>query len=324
MISVQLSIFFFLINNLLFTKGLALNGKGNVRMYKVSSVFYFELQKFAFLDMRSESDFSLRKTTLELASHTFYSHLVGLYYSLAMLNMTEVYIHFEICQMSSRDEFNLCEMLLSVILYIKFFMPLRVSNLLVKYLMHRTIRNISSETATIESLENLTRLEKLKKLLKHRMFQEFLIDLNTTTVEVGRQNKTVSLISYKRNLFSKPSFLYDLDDCFDYTKCNISKPLALSNGFCSDFIILKFQESLLFAITNQIVEHGGLISIHKILNPQQDEKYEQTEIEQFQFDQFINIYQENMNSFKKAKGKVTDEVFSRHSRNPCSILDINE
>ena len=181
MISVQLSIFFFLINNLLFTKGLALNGKGNVRMYKVSSVFYFELQKFAFLDMRSESDFSLRKTTLESASHTFYSHLVGLYYSLAMLNMTEVYIHFEICQMSSRDEFNLCEMLLSVILYIKFFMPLRVSNLLVKYLMHRTIRNISSETAIIESLENLTRLEKLKKLLKHRMFQEFLVDLNTTT-----------------------------------------------------------------------------------------------------------------------------------------------
>lgn len=268
-------------------------------MYKVSAVFYFELQKFAFLDMRSESDYTLRKTT----SHTFYSHLIGLYFSLATQNMTKVYTDFDRSQMSSRDEFNLCEILLSTVLYVKFFMPLQASKILVKHLLKHY-------TKTKQSIEKIStsRLERLKTLLKHRMFQGFLIESNTASVEANRHNKTLSLISYKWSLLSKPSFLYDTDDCFDFTNRDISSKVASSNGFASDYLIFKFQEYLLYEMTNQIVNHGGLVSIDKILNPKQDEKYEQTEVEQFQFDQLINIYQDNMNSFYKTKGKITGEV----------------
>ncbi|RNA07181.1 sterol regulatory element-binding 1, partial [Brachionus plicatilis] len=65
---------------ILFTRlGMWLYGLKNCKMYKLGALFYYEMHKFSYLNMKSERDFVLKTTSAQTSS---YSLLMWLYYAL--------------------------------------------------------------------------------------------------------------------------------------------------------------------------------------------------------------------------------------------------
>lgn len=127
------------IGRLLSKFGIWLYDLKNLKMYKLSALFYYEMHKFSYLNMRSEKEFVLKTTTVgtnksfgsqsitpsSLTSTpssytTTYSYLTALYYLLAAYNMSEIYASKQ-DDLSLRDEYNLCEMYFSMVLFLKFY-----------------------------------------------------------------------------------------------------------------------------------------------------------------------------------------------------------
>ena len=83
-------------------------GVKDMKAYKICALFYYEMHKFSYLNMKSETDFipKITKITdsrsakasygqLNCTEISFYSYLTAIYYILANFNITEMYTGFE-------------------------------------------------------------------------------------------------------------------------------------------------------------------------------------------------------------------------------------
>lgn len=293
--------------------------------YKLSSLFYFELHKFAYLNNESKKDSLVKTTTLNhsvlstnsLARTSMYSYLTGIYYLLATYNMSQVYVDTEI---TARTKYNLCEMYFSMILFLKFFLPMHISNWLVKHLVNQNV----FQTRIGQTIENrVCKLQKLETLLSRNVFIEFLkefdVKFNLDLDDRDIRHKTLNLISYKRKLFATMAFLYDSDDShneFDLNGNSRSMSSVSANGVACDYILHKFQEYLLFKMTGQIINQAGLISADRMSSSssslncsgEDDEQNEMADVDQTRFDSLMVLYEENLDYFMYSKSRFSGAV----------------
>jgi len=312
------------VGRLFFKLGSWIYGKESSKAYKLSTLFYFELHKFAYLNMKSGKEIFISTTT---ASSTF-SYLTGVYYTLAAYNMSEVYSMDG--DLSRRDEYNLCEIYFSLVLYVKFFFPSGISTLLVKYLLNSSLLKKNFFLKEKKKTNETCKLQKLKCLLNKEIFVQFLIEFDAKrTLDLDEQQqrqKALSLIVYKRKLFSLASFLYDSDESekhFDpVEEDEDTQNMAVSaNGIACDYILSKFQEFILFQMTNQVTNRIGVISAEKIVSTGNvsvygrtveddncDDLKELAEIDQINFNRLKDIYKENLDYFLYSKSKFSSSV----------------
>lgn len=130
------------------------------QQHRLTALFYYEMHKFAYLNMRHEQDF-VPRTAVRIANligardghedndhddirvvidrpyMTTYSYLTGVYYLLAL------YDQIEACQSSSSslsiDEYELCEFYLAMVVFAKNALPAFVASPLVKFLVRRKL-----------------------------------------------------------------------------------------------------------------------------------------------------------------------------------------
>jgi len=299
-------------------------GKENKKANKLSTLFYFELHKFAYLSMKSEKEIFLSTTTFQ----STFSYLTGIYYILATYNMSETYSWDKV--LSRRDEYNLCEMYLSFVLYSKFFLPSSVSDLVVKYLLKRGLMKKNFFLKNEKQVNEICKLKKLKSLLAKDIFVQFLIEFDTSKTldleEKQEQNKSLSLISYRRKLFLLASFLYDLDESQKHFNLieedeDLQETAVMANGIACDYVLSKFQEFLLIKMTNHITNGMSLVSTDKIVSSKSisvygrtvmddtdDDLKELAEVDQINFDRLIGIYQENLDYLSNFKSKFSSSI----------------
>ena len=234
------------------------NKSMNIKAYKLAGLFYYEMHKFAYLNMRSEKDLIPKATTINtgdvnhasstsLINAPFYSNLFGVYYLLSSFNMTQVYFK-NLPKNDQRDLFNLSEIYFSIFLYLKFFMPGKlISNLIESYLINcklsklndlnennSSVLSASPKTSDDEELleeKQFCKLEKLKSLSNRKLFLNFLNEfgaysisdfdnINTSDEDLLKKRQVIlNLISYKRKIFTT-SFLHDADDKLSHFNLN--------------------------------------------------------------------------------------------------------
>lgn len=325
---------------ILFTKlGIWLYGLRSFKMYKLCALFYYELHKFSYLNMKDENDFVLKTTTATTLIYTnIYSFLASIYYTLAIYNTSEIYTRLDknAKEMTTRDEYNLCEFYFSMVLFLKFHLPSRVSKAAVKYLIKDSLMSKLTE----EREENgQCKLKKLKDLLKKAMFIHYLINFedysyynqNFKNNDVKKQ-KILNFILYKRKLLSS-SYLYDADDKLEYF--DFEQKVSTVNGVACDFVLSKFQDFILIKMTNHIINQSGMISIDRILNNSvlvntaeslvqnqgkspidlDEEQKEMADVDQIKFEKLKMIYEKNLDYFSASElnrqtNKVQQETHS--------------
>lgn len=262
---------------ILLTKlGMWLYGLKNIKMYKLCALFYYEMHKFSYLNMKSQRDFLPKESNFQTSS---YSHLMSLYYLLSMHNMCETYIQLSLAknkQLSPRDKFDLCEYYLSIILACKFHLPSsNLSKVLSKYFLQVYLfRKLDLGKEIKKEQDKQCKLAKLESLLKKNLFINFVINFEDY-YPCKRQNKTltkktknedckthtINLIQYKKKLLSDSYCLYESDDCMDSTA--FQNRLLCVHGVSCDFLIEKFQDFLLLKMTNHVLNSSGVISIQR-------------------------------------------------------------
>lgn len=294
-------------------------GTEDVIAYRLSALHYFELHKFAYLNLKSEQDLKLKMDIpLSHSPVSMYSYLTGIYYSIVAYSMNSVYVSKSNgIKLGARQEYNNYEMYFSLILYSKFFLPLRASTFLGKHFFKQWLT--SKEHQDSDASSKKCKLQKIQALLNKRLFAEFLekfdsesrLDLNDQ--ENGDQQKTLNLISYKRRLLSGDSFL---DESGDAQLCAIS-----INSVSCDYILQKFQEFIFFKMTNQIINQASLISTENIIKRQHASSLEcqlldngETEFieglgdDQDRFNQLVELYEENIDYFGCCNTKLSKSV----------------
>jgi hypothetical protein len=327
------------------------------KMYKLCALFYYEMHKFSYLNMKSEKDFVLKTTTIGALSNsnsasttpsslsslpvlytTVYSYLTALYYMLATYNMSEMYSRGE---MNARDEFNLCEFYFSSFLYLKFFLPEKISKPLIKYLIKKKLlQKLFNDEKSEQEDDSSTfcKLKKVKNLLRKNLFVQFLVEFDTYTSRDdfsliknldNKRQKVLNLIIYKRKLFAS-SYLYDADEASYHfemkgpEQAGSNSAVKSANGVASDFILQKFQDFILYKMTNHIINQSGMVSVDRILNASanmshasvsclsgngeeaidsDEEQKELADVDQTKFESLKQMYKENL------------EYFSEYSRN---------
>ena len=336
-------------------------GSDNLKMYKLSALFYYELHKFSYLNTNSEQDLSPKSTTtavtsrmssqMPLQSTTAYSYLTGFYYMLAAYNMSQVYTMFGTkAPMSLRDEYNLCEIYLSMMLYFKFFLPLRLSKHFNRYMLRNTLfKSMRNANEMKETLSDHCQLKKLKTLLAKSCFRDFLIEFDTrisleADMFASNRQQTLNLISFKRKLFTTPSFLYDSDEGIEQFAevTNMSNKVLTANGIACDYILSKFQEFILLKLTDHVINKSSVISIGQLLTPTSndlnkdaskllqhsnpfdldDEQLELAEIDQNAFDTLVDLYKQNLDYFSTKKVKFSSLVVQETQHTLLQFLNM--
>jgi len=312
--------------------GIWLNNLKSLKMYKLSALFYYEMHKFAYLNMKSEKEFILKTTTTSV--FTTNSYLNAVYFLLAAFNMTEIYTSDKKNEMNHRDEFNLCEIYYSIILFTKLYLPQRVSKIFVNHLIQDKLVRKLDFNDKLKS-ENACKLSNLKALLKNNLFIQYIVDLETFSDKndsAAKPQKTLNLISYKQKLFNS-SFLYDSDDSvhnFDPNENNCInnlEKLTDANGVACDFVLSKFQDFILNKMTNHIINQSGMVTTDRILNAtnnrnidsislitrsdndlisQDEEQKELADVDQIKFERLIHLYENNLQYFSGSKFKKTN------------------
>jgi hypothetical protein len=312
--------------------GIWLNNLKSLKMYKLSALFYYEMHKFAYLNMKSEKEFILKTTTTSV--FTTNSYLNAVYFLLAAFNMTEIYTSDKKNEMNHRDEFNLCEIYYSIILFTKLYLPQRVSKIFVNHLIQDKLVRKLDFNDKLKS-ENACKLSNLKALLKNNLFIQYIVDLETFSDKndsAAKPQKTLNLISYKQKLFNS-SFLYDSDDSvhnFDPNENNFInnlEKLTDANGVACDFVLSKFQDFILNKMTNHIINQSGMVTTDRILNAtnnrnidsislitrsdndlisQDEEQKELADVDQIKFERLIHLYENNLQYFSGSKFKKTN------------------
>lgn len=312
--------------------GIWLNNLKSLKMYKLSALFYYEMHKFAYLNMKSEKEFILKTTTTSV--FTTNSYLNAVYFLLAAFNMTEIYTLDKKNEMNHRDEFNLCEIYYSIILFTKLYLPQRVSKIFVNHLIQDKLVRKLDFNDKLKS-ENACKLSNLKALLKNNLFIQYIVDLETFSDKndsAAKPQKTLNLISYKQKLFNS-SFLYDSDDSvhnFDPNENNCInnlEKLTDANGVACDFVLSKFQDFILNKMTNHIINQSGMVTTDRILNAtnnrnidsislitrsdndlisQDEEQKELADVDQIKFERLIHLYENNLQYFSGSKFKKTN------------------
>ena len=246
--------------------------------------------------------------------------------------------------MTMRDEYNLCETYFSAVLFLKFYSPTKLSKIMSKYLINGLIKHLSFD---INEDNQFCKLAKLKSLLKKNLFIQFAIDFdnfsiitnkNNNNAESLRRQKTLNLISYKQKLFNT-SYLYDSDDSKDNFDLNDIKQESLTNkitngnGVACDYIINKFQDFILYKMTNHIINQSGMISTDRIVNAasnnssntidlltrsndedlykMDEEQKELADVDQIKFERLKLLYENNMEYFSNSKfrkSNISNEV----------------
>lgn len=184
----------------------------------------------------------------------------------------------------------------------------------------------------------ICKLEKLKNLVCNPSFKEFLVEFDLKMnlpfeEKANTREKTLNLIAYKRRLFSMAAFLYDIDESTDQFDPDIEETesfnetshIVSANGVACDYILNKYQEYILFKMTNQIIIQTGLISTNRLessdhttnlnlieqINQNKntnDEQKELVEVDQTKFNRLLSSYKENMDYFVNSKTKFTNEL----------------
>ena len=358
------------IGNLLSKLSLKWSGeKRAIRTYKLCALFYYEMSKFAYLNVKSEKDYTPKATIDETSISLFslndhktrenggnnvikinitqYSYFLSIYYMLAMNNMCEVYARSEYQKdMTPRDEFNLCEFYLSMCLCLNLLLPSKLSRSIIKYLLKKKLAkkilldddDDDSSSSSSESSSEKCKLRKIKVLLKKNLFLNYVINFENyshlTNVNVNHldqeilvnRQKILNLISFKRKLFKLDSFLYNSDDSavnFELNEASSASSFFISteNGICAHFMLAKFQDFVLYKMTNHIINNSNMISVDRILNSTNnvcdalnclnestsvvnssgkspvdldEEQREQADIDQIKFDKLKALYNNNL------------------------------
>jgi hypothetical protein len=277
------------IGRVFFKLGVKFYGIKSMKLYKYSSLFYYELHKFSFLNMESEDDLNLKATmigtmkkdassSISFSSSVYtttHSYLSAMYFLLAAYNMSEIYL-MEENSTNKRDEFNLCELYFSICLYLKFFSPGKFfAKRLVKYFVGKKLLKKFQTNKIDDSNSNLDKLNSLKIILREKLFLQFLLNFDSYNSKMTlstdskkssiERQRILNLISYKRKLLST-SFLYDLDDSLEDNKQHVHS-LKSANGVACDFVLSKFQDFLLTKMANHIINYkSGIVSVDRILN----------------------------------------------------------
>ncbi|CAF0984432.1 unnamed protein product [Brachionus calyciflorus] len=301
-------------------------GLKSLKMYKLCALFYYEMHKFSYLNMKSERDFVLKTTC---GQSTSYSILMSLYYVLSMNNMCEIYTRLDPMgeQMTLRDEFNLCEYYFSIFLYSKFFFPSTLSKILTKYLIkiHLFSKIFKDDEIEDEDSFKNCKLNKLKILLKKNLFIHYIVNLEDYSITKKNKNKSnliltdgqefkikiLNLIQFKRRLFSS-LFLYDSDSPtvqFEMKgKCKNSNinGISCANGIACEFVMSKFQDFVLLKMTNHIINQSGMIPIDRLLNCQKIEQNDEeckelADVDQIKFERFKVMYKKNLEYFSASE-----------------------
>lgn len=265
---------------ILLTKiGMWLYGVNNFKMYKLCALFYYEMHKFSYLNMKSQSDFLPKTSSVRTSS---YSRLMLLYYLLSMHNMCQTYVKLARAknkQLSPRDKFDLCEYYFSIILACKFHLASsKLSKVLSKYFLQvYLLRILDSSKETEQELkkqhQNQCKLAKLQSLLNKNLFIDYVLNFEDY-LPCKRQAKTkikdqdcrtviIGLIQYKKSLLSGLYRLYDSDDNMDSSA--FQTRLLCVNGVSCEFLMAKFQDFLLLKMTNHVLNDSGVISIQRLL-----------------------------------------------------------
>ena len=318
---IKLAMDYFYIGKILSKLSVWIYGPENFTAYRLSAIHHFELHKFAYLNLESEKDFHLKIATTssdQKSNNTasMYSYLIGIYFMLAAINMSSVYMRSE-AQKDAKNEYNNYEMYFSMILYLKFYLPLRVSTFLTKYFFRQKIlKNQGDQVDT----SKMSKLQTIKALLNKRIFIEFLEDFdnkadmnfdNRENNDITWQQKSLNLMSYKRRIFSTNSALNE-SNATDST-CDISV-----NSISCDYIVQKFQEFLFFKMADQIINQASFISTEKILKKSSslecqllssEENCELEDVDdQHKFSQLVELYEENLDYFYYCNTKLSKLV----------------
>ncbi|RNA22467.1 sterol regulatory element-binding 1-like, partial [Brachionus plicatilis] len=318
---------------ILFTRlGMWLYGLKNCKMYKLGALFYYEMHKFSYLNMKSERDFVLKTTSAQTSS---YSLLMWLYYALSMHNMSETYtrlVRGRGKQLALRDKFNLCEFYFSIILASKFRLPSHLTKILSKHFLKTSLFTMLDGTESEDDDEQRCKLRKLKSLLNKNLFIHYLVNFEDYScaktmkkAESGECKANVlNLIQYKRRLLAS-SFLYDSDDSLD-SSCHTR--ITCTNGVSCEFLMAKFQDFLLSKMTNHIFNDSGVISIQRLLKPDysgiedslenisklnssadlDEQNKELADVDQIKFERFKLMYRSNMDYFSASDLKKNTQV----------------
>ncbi len=318
---IKLAMDYFYIGKILSKLSVWIYGPENFTAYRLSAIHHFELHKFAYLNLESEKDFHLKIATTssdQKSNNTasMYSYLIGIYFMLAAINMSSVYMRSE-AQKDAKNEYNNYEMYFSMILYLKFHLPLRVSTFLTKYFFRQKIlKNQGDQVDT----SKMSKLQTIKALLNKRIFIEFLEDFdnkadmnfdNRENNDITWQQKSLNLMSYKRRIFSTNSALNE-SNATDST-CDISV-----NSISCDYIVQKFQEFLFFKMADQIINQASFISTEKILKKSSslecqllssEENCELEDVDdEHKFSQLVELYEENLDYFNYCNTKLSKLV----------------
>lgn len=300
------------IGNALSKLGTYIYGAENFIAYRLSALYYFELHKFAYLNLKSERDLKLKVDHHQQqpgeSAVSMYSLLTGIYYSMVSYNMNSVYVNKSGIKLTARQEYNNYEMYFSLILYSKFFLPLRASSFLGKYFYTQWLG-----LDTINGCHKMCKLQKIKTLLSTRIFVEFLEEFDSKSqLNLDDGEKTLNLMSYKRRLLSSDSFLdeCDVDSTHDISTSSVS----------CDYILQKFQEFIFYKMTDQIMNQASLISTEKIIKQQasslecqllagQDTELKDNLVDdQHRFNQLVELYEQNLEYFGCSNSKLSKSV----------------
>lgn len=126
--------------------------------------------------------------------------------------------------------------------------------------------------------------------------------------------------------------MYDSDESLFHFTANEETQIILNvNGIACDYIFSKFQEHLLFKLTNHIVNKLSAISTSRIRNTtennnndtayllkklnsidgsvqQDDEQSELAQVDQIKFDKLVSLYRQNLDYFACARMKFSNEI----------------
>lgn len=325
----------------LFSKiGIWLYDLKSLKMYKLSALFHYEMHKFSYLNLKSENEFTLKSLTYT----TTYSYLTAFYHLISAYNMSEMYSSSKQGEMNLRDEYNLCEIYFSIVLYLKFYFPSKLSKFLINHLVTKNLASKLSPSSLSNQEEDsknkqFCKLNKLKSLLKNCLFIQFTIDFenylkigNKSEFDSLYRQKTLNLISYKNKIFNT-SFLYDSDDSVNnFETIKNDEKITAGNGVACDFILNKFQDFILFKMTNHIINRTGMVTTENIINSSNinnnnrsnsngdsidlmtrsnednymnEEQKEVADIDQIKFDRLKLLYENNLQYFSSSKFKKT-------------------
>lgn len=303
--------------------GMWLYGLRNAKVYKWCALFYYEMQKFSYLNMKSERDFILKSSNAQTSS---YSLLMHLYYVLSMHNASDTYtrlVNARNQDLSLRDKFDLCEYYFSVILASKFRLSSNLSKILCKYLLKNHLLKVFGNKEFDDLMEQTCKLRKIGTLLHKNLFIHFIVNFEDYSPSITNKNisksnnrtdefkiNMLNLIQYKRRLLSS-SFLYDTDDSID---ADCTTRISCVHAVSCEFLMAKFQDFLLSKMTNHIFNSCGVVSIESLFekdNSTIDESLESisregdlseqdqelANVDQIKFERFKMMYKTSMEYF---------------------------